>query len=151
MLGPFATTIHLYQFLMAVKWLLMNSTPKSCDEAKFEVSFLVLWHVKQSIRLERHRHTHAHTYTCEYIAFCSRLSQVELSWVLLQIALAFCYVNLFSLFRLFFLCLESTRATSEGCGDTQFTADLCNVYNMRYEYMVYDTYIFSYLCCVPYT
>lgn len=85
---------------MAVKWLLMNSTPKSCDEAKFEVSFLVLWHVKQSIRLERHRHTH--TYTCEYIAFCSRLSQVELSGVLLQIALAFCYVNLFSLFCLFF-------------------------------------------------
>lgn len=37
-----------------------------------------------------------------YIGFCSRLSQVELSWVLLQIALAFCYVNLFSLFRLFF-------------------------------------------------
>lgn len=65
---------------------------------------------------------------------------------MLQIALAFCYVNLFSLFRLFFLCLESTQATVEGCGDTQFTADLCNVYNIRY--MVYDTYIYIFICVV---
>lgn len=66
----------------------------------------------------------------------------------MQIALAFCYVNLFSLFRLFFLCLESTRATVEGCGDTQFTADLCNVYNIRY--MVYDTYIYLFVLCTLY-
>lgn len=39
-------------------------------------------------------------------------------------------------------------ATVEGCGDTQFTADLCNVYNIRY--MVYDTYIYLFMLCTLY-